>query len=338
MYVIIMGNYLDLKEKVWDTNRCSGCGGCVAVCPADALYFKKGEESIKPSSNGYCKEATDGVPCGACYDICPRIEGEMPESSSSREEYMAAKAGFEIPGKQSGGAVSAILYDSLERGIVDAVVTVTEDPWTLKPKSTVITSGEALISSAGSRYNWWVPLLAALKEAVIGKKCKNIAIVALPCAARAVEKLRKSDNELLGPFAKSIKYVIGLFCTESFDYEKLMEGKLKSELQINPLDIERMDVRGKLVVTLKNENISIPLKDIEDTIRPGCHICKDFDALYADISAGSVGSPEGYTTLIVRSDTGKLAVDRALESGRLVATDEADPAVVTKYRDKKQQK
>ncbi|WP_263853994.1 hypothetical protein [Methanohalophilus profundi] len=40
----------------------------------------------------------------------------------------------------------------------------------------------------------------------------------------------------------------------------------------------------------------------------------------------------------MRSDTGKLAVDRALESGRLVATDENDPSVVTKYRDKKQQK
>ena len=36
-------SYLDLKSEVWDAGRCSGCGACVAVCPADALYFDHGE-------------------------------------------------------------------------------------------------------------------------------------------------------------------------------------------------------------------------------------------------------------------------------------------------------
>ena len=29
-------SYLDLKSEVWDTGRCSGCGACVAACPAQA--------------------------------------------------------------------------------------------------------------------------------------------------------------------------------------------------------------------------------------------------------------------------------------------------------------
>lgn len=64
-------SYLDLKSEVWDTGRCSGCGACVAVCPADALFFDEGEMVTSPRSNGYCKQATDGVSCGACYAVCP---------------------------------------------------------------------------------------------------------------------------------------------------------------------------------------------------------------------------------------------------------------------------
>ena len=41
----ISKSYLDLKSKVWDTGLCSGCGACIAVCPADALYFETGGDS-----------------------------------------------------------------------------------------------------------------------------------------------------------------------------------------------------------------------------------------------------------------------------------------------------
>lgn len=34
-------NYEDLKREVWDKGICSGCGACVAVCPANAIIFKK---------------------------------------------------------------------------------------------------------------------------------------------------------------------------------------------------------------------------------------------------------------------------------------------------------
>ena len=45
-------SYLDLKSEVWDAGRCSGCGACVAVCPADALYFDHGEMVEAPRSTG----------------------------------------------------------------------------------------------------------------------------------------------------------------------------------------------------------------------------------------------------------------------------------------------
>jgi len=47
------------------------------------------------------------------------------------------------------------------------MVTIAEDRFTLLPRSVVLTSRDALVHEAGSRYQWWVPLLASLKEAVV---------------------------------------------------------------------------------------------------------------------------------------------------------------------------
>ncbi len=56
--------YLNLKEEVWDKGICSGCGACVAVCPADAILFTHDEDNSSPVQTGYCKEVTDSVPAG----------------------------------------------------------------------------------------------------------------------------------------------------------------------------------------------------------------------------------------------------------------------------------
>ena len=94
------------------------------------------------------------------------------------------KPTFDIPARQSGGAVTAILANALDEGLIDAVVTVTEDRWSLKPSSVVITRSDVLIQQAGSRYSWWVPLLAALKNAVIERKFRRIAVVGFPAQSR----------------------------------------------------------------------------------------------------------------------------------------------------------
>ena len=67
-----MKTYKDLESEVWATGLCSGCGACVAVCPADALRFVPGNTDA-PVNIGYCKTENDSVPCGACYAACPRV-------------------------------------------------------------------------------------------------------------------------------------------------------------------------------------------------------------------------------------------------------------------------
>ncbi|MFA4859439.1 Coenzyme F420 hydrogenase/dehydrogenase, beta subunit C-terminal domain [Methanoregula sp.] len=324
-------NYLDLKAGVWDTGRCSGCGACVAVCPADAISFEEGEMVASPKSNGYCKQATDGVPCGACYTVCPRTTEQPKEELGDYLEMAVAKAAIEVPHRQSGGAVTAILAHALDTGLIDAVVTVTEDRWTLRPSSVVITKSDVLIQQAGSRYSWWVPLLSALKTAVVEQKCKKIAVIGVPCVVQAVARIEVSENDLLKPYAHAIRLVIGLFCTETFDYTALVQGNLKTRHKIEPHDIRKLDVKGKLEIQKQDGSTQVvPLAELESCIRNGCHYCTDLTAIFSDISAGAIGSPAGSTTLIIRTSTGKGFVESAVQNKKLVLSGEPDIKAITK--------
>jgi len=105
---------------------------------------------------------------------------------------------------------------------------------------------------------------------------------------------------------------------------------------MNPLDIVKFDVTGKLEITLKDESVMIiPLKDIDDCVRPGCHICTDLTALHSDVSAGSVGTPNGSTTLIIRNTVGEQFVNSAVENGELLIGDEVDMVPIEKLSAKK---
>jgi coenzyme F420 hydrogenase subunit beta len=324
-------SYLDLKSEVWDTGRCSGCGACVAVCPADALTFNEGEMVVSPKSTGYCKQVTDDVTCGACYGSCPRTGDQPAETLGKYLELFTAKAAFDVPHRQSGGAVTAILANALDEGLIDAVVTVNEDRWTLKPSSVVITKSDVLVQQAGSRYSWWVPLLSALKNAVVERKLKRIAIVGVPCAIQAVARIRESENDLLKPYAKAIRLTIGLFCTETFDYTLLIQGKLRSHYKLEPHEIRKLDVKGKLEVLKQDGSKTIvPLAELENCIRKGCRYCTDLTAVCSDISAGAIGSPAGSTTLIVRTSTGKGFVDSALRNRKLEVRPDVDTAPIEK--------
>jgi len=324
-------NYRDLKSEVWDTGKCSGCGACVAVCPADAISFDEGEMVLSPKSNGYCKQATDSVICRACYSVCPRVGEQPAETLGTYLDLACGKSAFEVPHKQSGGAVTAILANALDQGLIDAIVTVTEDRWTLKPSSVIITKSDVLIQQAGSRYSWWVPLLAALKHAVVERKFKRIAVIGVPCAVQAVARMRESDNDLLKPYGKAIRLVIGLFCTETFDYEALIQGKLHTQLKLEPHDIKKLDVKGKLEI-LKHDGTTtiVPLAELETCIRKGCHSCTDLTAVLSDISAGSIGSPAGKTTLIIRTPAGKGFIDSAVQNHKLILSPGVDTSVIEK--------
>jgi len=89
-------------------------------------------------------------------------------------------------------------------------------------------------------------------------------------------------------------------------------------------------------VYLQDERqIYIPLAELEESVRPGCHVCTDFTAVNADVSAGAVGSPDGYTTLVIRNDIGKGFVDRAVWQGKLSTGGSVDLGLIERLAAKK---
>ena len=59
----------------------------------------------------------------------------------------------------------------------------------------------------------------------------------------------------------------------------------------------------------------IPIAETEPFTRKNCHICTDYTSDVSDISVGSVGSPRGYSTVIVRSKKGRQIIEDAIEKG-----------------------
>ena len=45
----------------------------------------------------------------------------------------------------------------------------------------------------------------------------------------------------------------------------------------------------------------VPLKDVQQYARHSCHYCEDLTSDYADFSVGSIGSQDGWSSVITRS-------------------------------------
>ena len=60
----------------------------------------------------------------------------------------------------------------------------------------------------------------------------------------------------------------------------------------------------------------VDLDALKTVARKACINCKiPFSNIYGDISVGGLGSPEGYTTVVIRSKEGKRMFEEAIEEG-----------------------
>jgi coenzyme F420 hydrogenase subunit beta len=75
-----------------------------------------------------------------------------------------------------------------------------------------------------------------------------------------------------------------------------------------------LNIKDDVVVsTAKREVIHVPFQVMDEFARPACFACTDFANEYADISCGGIGSPDGYTTVILRTTAGETLYNRAKE-------------------------
>jgi coenzyme F420 hydrogenase subunit beta len=96
-----------------------------------------------------------------------------------------------------------------------------------------------------------------------------------------------------------------------------MIGKVERELNIPLETVTKVNVKGKVIVTLDDgRDVIIPLKQARPFANEWCHHCPDFAAEHADLSCGGLGM-EGWTMILVRSERGELYLDAAIAAGTL---------------------
>jgi len=270
------------------SDDCIGCGSCALVCPTEAIRMEK---NIYPITGEDIREIEDRF-----------LEGERDEELGVYRELVAGKASVQ---GQDGGMVTSLLISGLENKFFDAVLVVQrEDGY--KAKAVVVEDVEGIKSARGTKY-LRVPMMSKLEEALKEEK-RRIAVVGTPCEVRAVRKIQQ-QWDLEQEFPGTEITLLGLFCFESFDYEGLKEDT-KRKFGVDLDKAEKTQItRGKYIVTANGKDYSCDVRAFEDVVREGCSFCDDFVSRLADISIGSVGSPDGYSTVIVRSDRGKRLLD-----------------------------
>lgn len=309
-----------LLKKVISEGRCSGCSACVISCPYDCLEIVKGKPNLKKE----CRL------CDICNRVCARLEWSWPEAEKSvfsrerkpeqefgiyrRIAVARAKDDAVLKVCQDGGVVTALLRFALDSKSIDCAVEsgiYRKKP--LYPVPTVSTNLEDTLACAGTRYFYSHNILA-LPEAE--KKYANIGFVGVPCQVNAIRKMAMLK---LKKYVAPVKVIVGLMCSECFTYEGLMESYISGKLGINPHDIQSMNIKGKLILTMKNGSTrSIPLAEVKQYSASKCAYCDDFSSELADISVGGLGL-NGWTFVIVRTETGEKLFSAA-EKAEVIET------------------
>ena len=70
-------------------------------------------------------------------------------------------------------------------------------------------------------------------------------------------------------------------------------------------DIAKLNIKDDVILTTADGQVHhVPFEAVDEIARPACMACPDFANDFADISVGGLGSPDGYTTTVIRTSLG----------------------------------
>lgn len=219
-----------------------------------------------------------------------------------------------LKGAQDGGIVTTLFAYALEEGIIDGAIVAGpgDEPW--RPRPMIAMTKEDLMKSRGTRYNL-CPSVAFLKEATRSFGLDKVGIVGVPCQIQAV---RKAQLYPIGmrDVPDKIALVLGIFCMENFPYQSIVQ-LVEDHAGVKMESVKKMEIgKGKFtVITDRGNVVGLPLKVTHKYNQPGDHVCLDYVAEWADVSTGSVGSPDGWSTVFVRSKKGDSVWAKAVAAG-----------------------
>ena len=233
------------------------------------------------------------------------------DNLKAARERFTARVRPSLPGVQDGGVVSALLIELLESDEIDGALVAKpseREPW--KGVAHLAQTRDDVIACAGSFYNQTLALgHLDLKKYDLPAK-PRIALVGTPCEIQGLRAMQQRPFYWGASKVDAVVLTVALLCTKSFDYEGLMLREIEAERGISLQDIDKIDIiRGKLYLyddggaMLLEESI----RDFHGAALKGCDECADFLGVAADISVGSVGSEDGYSSVLIWTDAGCAA-------------------------------
>ena len=331
----------NLYQEIVATEICTACSACVVSCPHQMIQmtdFRPGMKDPTVGGADYCEHGDKS--CSLCAMACLRLDADFDAIEATlfgrRRKHPSEPWGItrammlgratspEILARcQDGGVVNAIVGWMMTTGEIDGATCArprTDLPWLDEPF--VATTPAELLESAGSRYTYCSSPLA-LKLAA-EKKLKKVAAIGVSCETTAV---REMAAEGIKRWSRMTKFVVGLMCNETFQYEPFINDIVQGRYHINLDDVTKINVKGNVWVSLKDgTEIEIPLKECQVYVNEWCHHCPDFAAEHADLSCGGIGL-KGWTMCLIRTEYGEDVWNRALAAGVIEAKPaEEDPA------------
>ena len=329
----------ELTNKIWfhktasaviDADRCVRCGACIAACPSQSLT---GAEEGLPTLVKMC------TGCSRCWDFCP-LAGMRPERLWKLTEgddfelngigivnaAYSARSVDPPAGAQDGGVVTSMLERLLVSDEIDGVL-VTRRRGAFESEPYIARTPEELHASAGSIYDQSLPLV--LVDPSVLKSSDRIAVVGTPCQINGLRALKEFGVAHRDNAADNVTLTIALFCTRSFDGRKLASLLLDRGVALARVATVAVQDASLQCHTANGELLfEAPVKEFRDAALRGCDECADFTGRLADISVGSLGTEEGFTTVVVRSEAGARAWGQVTDA--VESTDDYDLEPVRK--------
>jgi coenzyme F420 hydrogenase subunit beta len=230
------------------------------------------------------------------------------DNLGAARERFTARVSTSLSGVQDGGVVSALLIELLESGEIDGALVAKPsetEPW--KGVAHLAQTREDVIACAGSYYNQTLALgHLDLKKYDLPLK-PRIALVGTPCEIQGLRAMQQRPFYWGASKVDAVVLTVALLCTKSFDYEGLMLREIQAQRGISLQDIDKIDImHGRLYLYDDNGATLVeePIRDFHGAALGGCDECADFLGVAADISVGSVGSEDGYSSVLIWTDAG----------------------------------
>ena len=215
---------------------------------------------------------------------------------------------------QDGGIATTLMVYALEQGIIDGTIVagMGDRPW--QPRPFVAMSREDILKARGTKYNI-SHQISWLKEATRSFGLDKVGVTGVCCQIQAVRKAQLYPINMRDVPDK-IALTVGLFCMENFSY-KSMQTIVEDHAGQSLSSVKKMEIgKGKYwVYTERGNVVTLPLKVTHKYEQPGCHVCLDYVSNLGDISTGSVGSPDGWSTVFVRTKVGNDVWSEAVAAG-----------------------